>query len=160
MQLKNFYFKCFPECFNKRDLCIFYMIYNVKCMINGTQVTCHQCLVKIWILWGFSCHKEAHALNTLRLRQNRHHFADDIVKCIFFNENVWFPIKISHKFVPRGPISNIPALVQMMPWHHAGDKPLSESMLISLLMHICITRPQWVKCIISRSLTEWNLFLI
>ena len=97
MQLKNSYFKCFPECLIKRDLCIFYMIYNVKRMINGTQVTCHQCLVKIWILWGFSCHKEAHTLNTLRLRQNRHHFADDIVKCIFFNENVWFPNKFSHK---------------------------------------------------------------
>ena len=25
-----------------------------------------------------------------------------------------------------------------------GDKPLSESMLVSLLTHICVTRPQWV----------------
>ena len=28
-------------------------------------------------------------LNTLRLRQNEQHFADDIFKRIFFNENVW-----------------------------------------------------------------------
>ena len=30
---------------------------------------------------------------TLRPRQNGRHFADDIFKCIFINENVWFPIK-------------------------------------------------------------------
>ena len=50
-------------------------------------------------------------LNTLRPRQNGRHFADDIFKCIFLIENVWIPIKISLKFVPRGPINNIPALV-------------------------------------------------
>ena len=32
-------------------------------------------------------------------------------KCIFLNENVWIPIEISLKFVPKGPIDNIPALV-------------------------------------------------
>ena len=50
-------------------------------------------------------------LNTSRPRQNGRHFADDIFKCIFLNENVWIPIKMSLKFVPKGPISNIPALV-------------------------------------------------
>ena len=35
------------------------------------------------------------------------HFADDIFKCIFLNENVWIPIKISMKFVPGGRINNI-----------------------------------------------------
>ena len=46
-------------------------------------------------------------LNTLRPRQNGCHFADDSFKCIFLNENVWIPIKISLKFVPKGPINNI-----------------------------------------------------
>ena len=50
-------------------------------------------------------------VNTLKPRQNGRHFADDILKCIFFNENVWIPIEISLKFVPKGPINNIPALV-------------------------------------------------
>ena len=36
--------------------------------------------------------------NTLRPRQNGRHFADDISKCIFINENVSFPIEISLKF--------------------------------------------------------------
>ena len=39
------------------------------------------------------------------------HFADDIFKCIFLNENVWIPVKISLKYVPEGPINNIPALL-------------------------------------------------
>ena len=43
------------------------------------------------------------------------------------------------KFAPRGPINNIPALVQIMAWRQPGDKPLSEPMLVSLLTHICIT---------------------
>ena len=53
---------------------------------------------------------KASFLNTLRPRQNGRHFADDILKCIFLNENVWIPIVISLKFVPKGPIDNIPAL--------------------------------------------------
>ena len=39
-----------------------------------------------------------------------------IFKCIFLNKNVWIWIKISLKFVPQGPINNIPALVQIMAW--------------------------------------------
>ena len=52
--------------------------------------------------------------DTLRPRQNGRHFADDIFKCIFLNENVWISIGISLKFVPKDPINNIPALVQIM----------------------------------------------
>ena len=84
-------------------------------------------------------------VNTLRPRHNGRHFADDIFKCIFSNENVWIPIKISLKFVPTGSINNIPALVQIMAWRRPGDKPLSETMMVRLLTHICVTRPQWVK---------------
>ena len=50
-------------------------------------------------------------LNSLMPRENGRHFADDIFKWIFLNENVWIPIKISLKFVPKGPINIIPALV-------------------------------------------------
>ena len=85
------------------------------------------------------------SFNTLRPRQNGRHFADDVFKCIFLNENVWISIKISLKFVPKGPINNIPSLVQIMAWRRSGDKPLSEATMESLLTHICVTRPQWVK---------------
>ena len=80
-------------------------------------------------------------INTLRLRQDGRHFADDIFKCIFLNENVSIAIKISLKFVPKGPINNNLALVQIMAWRRPGDKPLSEPMMVSLPTHICVTRP-------------------
>ena len=83
--------------------------------------------------------------NTLRPRQNGCLFADDTFKRIFLNENVRISIKISLKFVPKGPINNIPALVQIMAWRQSGDKPLSEPMMVSLLTHICVTQPQWVN---------------
>ena len=33
----------------------------------------------------------------------------------------------------------------IMAWRQPGVKPLSEWIMDSLLMHICVTRPQWVK---------------
>ena len=83
--------------------------------------------------------------NTLRPRQNGRHFADDTFKCIFFYENVGISIKISLKFVPKGPINNIPALVQEMAWRLSGDKSLTEPMVVKLQTHICVTRPHWVN---------------
>ena len=89
-------------------------------------------------------------VNTLRPRQNGRHFPNDIFnKCIFVNENVWISIKTSLSFVPRGPINNILTLVQIMAWRRPGDKPLSEPMLVCLLTHICVTRPQWVNTVNS-----------
>ena len=67
--------------------------------------------------------------NTLRPRQNVCHFPDNIFKWIFLNENVWISIKISLKFLPRSPVNNIPALVQIMAWCRSGAKPLSEPMM-------------------------------
>ena len=86
-----------------------------------------------------------HRLNTLGTRQSGRHFADDIFKYIFLNENARISLKISLKFVPKVRVNNIPALVQIMAWRRPCDKPLSEPMMVSLLTHICVTRPQWVN---------------
>ena len=51
--------------------------------------------------------------NTLRPRQNRRHYADDIFKSIFLNENARISLTISLKLVPKFQINNIPALVQI-----------------------------------------------
>ena len=105
-----------------------------------------RCLSDIGKSWGLSRYRDAVLpLNTLRPRQNGRHFPDDIFKCIFFYENLWISLKISLKFVPKVWINNIPALVQIMAWRRPGDKPFSEPMMVLLLMHICITLPQWVK---------------
>ena len=51
-------------------------------------------------------------VKTLRSKHGRL-FPDDILKWIFLNQNVWISIRISLKFVPRGPFNNMPALVQI-----------------------------------------------
>ena len=105
-------------------------------------------------------------INTLSPRRNGQHFADHIFKRIFFIGNVWISIKISLKFVPKGPIYNIAALVQIMAWRRPGDKPLFETMIDSLPTHICVTRPQWVNTVVGLNTTceyektQWTAMLL
>ena len=80
-----------------------------------------------------SYRKIPQTINTLRPGQDGRHFPDYIFKRIFFNENVWIFTKISLKFVLKGPIYIIPALVMIMAWRRPGDKPLSEPMMACLL---------------------------
>ena len=91
-------------------------------------------------------------INTLRPRQNGRHFADDTFKHIFSNKNACISIEISLKFVPKGPMNSMPALVQIIAWRRSGDKPLSELMMVSLPTHICVTRPQWVNILFYSNL--------
>ena len=120
------------------------------CQLDPEEHTCSS-MKSVWssIYWIWL------TLNTLRLSQNGRHFLDNIFKCTFLNENVWIFIKIPPKFVPQGPINDIPALVQIMAWWWPGDKPLSEPMMVRLPMHIWVTQPQWVKhwethgCVVS-----------
>ena len=92
-----------------------------------------------------ACIGQTNNLNTLRPRQNGRRFADDTFKRILLNENARILIKISPRFVPKGPISNNPALFQIMAWRRPGDKPLSDPMVVWSLTHICVTPPQWVQ---------------
>ena len=55
--------------------------------------------------------------------------AGNIFKCIFLNENDKILIQISLKLVPRSPIDNKPALVQVTAWRRTGDKPLPEPIM-------------------------------
>ena len=97
-----------------------------------------------WFPCSGPCWISDRNFNTLRPRRNGPPFTDYILKRIFLNENVWIWVTISPKFVPKCPINNITALVQVMAWCRPGDKPLSEPMMISLPRHICVARPQWV----------------
>ena len=45
-------------------------------------------------------HTHTH-FNSSLLGQNGRHFADDIFKCIFVNQNVWILLKVSLKFIPK-----------------------------------------------------------
>ena len=67
--------------------------------------------------------------NTLRPRQNDRWLGNVIFKCIFIIKRVMISVKISPKFVPKGPIDNIPALIKIMALCRWGDKPLSKTMM-------------------------------
>ena len=124
----------FPQYHTYVDTCELYSVHFVILLFNWYV----QPVYKI-------SHNVNMSINALRPRQNGRYFADDIFKCILLNENVWIAIKNSLKFVAKGPISNIPALVQIMAWCRQGDKPLSEPMMVSLTTHTCVARPQWVN---------------
>ena len=106
----------------------------------------HQSSASLAFVWGI--HRDRWIPRTKgQLRGKCFHLMTsswDIFKCVFFNENVWITIKISLTFVPQGPVNNISALIQIMAWRRPGDGPLSVRMMVSLLTHICVTRPQWV----------------
>ena len=55
-------------------------------------------------MWFYLEYKTWKYLDTLRPRQNAHHFADDIFECIFTKKNLQISLKISLKFVPKFPI--------------------------------------------------------
>ena len=50
-------------------------------------------------------------LNTLRLRQNGHHFAGDIFKCSVVSDSCHILYQVSLNYVSKGPIDNKLALV-------------------------------------------------
>ena len=95
--------------------------WNITCTtIHFYQYTCK--LLFVW--YQFILFKSSPPPG-----RNGRHLADDICKCIFLNMNLLISIKISLKFIPNGPVSNITSLVHIMAWRWLGDKPLSESML-------------------------------
>ena len=63
----------------------------------------------------------------------------------FVDGNVWISIKMSLKIVRKVSINEIPTMVQLMAWRRLGGKPLSKPMMVSLLTHICVTRPPCVN---------------
>ena len=54
----------------------------------------------------------------------------------FFNEHVWISIKISLKFVPKGPIDNNLMLVHVLAWCRTGEKPFPNQMLTQVTAYM------------------------
>ena len=82
-----------------RTLYIGKRVYKkIEILMNPNLTSTHWCLS--------NCSHFVY-INTLRPRQNGRHFADDTFKRIFLYENVRISIKISMKFVPKGPVNNI-----------------------------------------------------
>ena len=92
------------------------------------------------------------AMHSSTPRQNGGLFADDVFRWIFMNEKFCILIKISLKFVPKGSIDNIPALWQWPGANQATSHYLDHWVMIFLLTHICVTRPQQVNIYTAPSL--------
>ena len=85
-------------------------------------------------------------LNTLRLRQDGHHFADDIFNCVVLNEKVFRLIKISLKIV----FMRIQLMINQHWFRWWLDTEEVTSHYLNqrwpgLQIHMCITQPWWVK---------------
>ena len=135
---------CNPSLWKKRFY--LYHMFNMMVVADLTMARSHGISIHgidtfFMVYFRFSNRR----VNTLRPRQNSRNVPDDIFKLIFLNANVLISIKISLKFIPKGPIHNVPALVQIMAWCRPGNKPLSKPTMIILLTHICVTQAQWVK---------------
>ena len=115
-------------------VCMYLILAGMKYNIQG---------ITSWIAtWG---HQALTLLNTLRPRKwppfSRRHFKMDFLEWKCTNFDYYFA-------EVRGPINNIPKLVQLMAWRRPGDKALSEPMMARLPTHIRVTRPQWVNLLI------------
>ena len=160
-----FYLMIIPENLKQKCTCL-YILLEISIPIHFTtefkeasifeSILCDNTITYMrhkWFLipqWShnnlmFTINGPSNCINTWRPRQNGRRFSDNTFQRIFVTENVIIAIEISLKFVPKGPINNIPALVQIMAWRRPGDKPLSEPMMVILPTHICVTWPQWVK---------------
>ena len=160
IHLKRVSVKCWPFCFgihvqqtglfeSLSQVCCISRAFAAEILQSCMLLSYKECRMPLtyWYWYHFT-------FNTMKRIQNGCHFPNNIFKYILFNENVWISIKSSLKFVHKGSINNIPALVQIMAWHWSSDKPLSELMMVSLLTHLCITRPQWVN--LDHAHYEWR----
>ena len=95
-------------------LCISYIFYNLY--------SSFMCLNIAQYLWW-------EIINSSLPGQNGRHLGKDIFKCISWMGMTKIPIRISLKLVPRSPVGNKPALVQVMAWCRSGDRPLTGPML-------------------------------
>ena len=93
-------------------------------------------------------------LNIMYIVNDLTHWDQDKMAAIsqtaFSNALYWMQmfelhLKFHWGLFPKCPVDKIPALVQIMASRRSNGKPLSEPMMVTLLMHICITQPQWVK---------------
>ena len=144
--------------FSRSDLANLAVLCMLTLLVMKPEYCCKTTPVP-WLLipWLF---------NTLRPRQNGRRFTDDTFKCIFVNEYVWIPNKISLKFVPQGRINNILSLVQIMAWRRPGDKPLSEPMMVSYRRMYAslgpneLMRGTWTSAVVLLTTNEKRLFFL
>ena len=85
-------------------------------------------------------------INPLRTRQNECHFANDVSKWIFLNENYEFRLNFQWSLFLRAQSTILLHWFKCsLVWCRRDDKPLSGPLTIILVTHVCVTRSQWVE---------------
>ena len=112
--------------------------FHIPCMHTPEIIDMHRGMCDNSVALDLACYQSEKGLNTLRPRRNIRHFAYGSFKCIFLGEYVLISIEISLAFVPKGPI-------------------FQYYMMIILLTHIWVTRPEWVTSYCFRKIwhTLW-----
>ena len=91
-----------------------------------------ECVRGSRIIHGIKC---LFNCSLLQIENNGRHFAHDISKCVFVNENLWNS-NVSSKCVPLGLTGNMSSLFQIMAWYWIGDKPLLEQICSASYRHL------------------------
>ena len=106
------------------------LIFNMGIAIPGKTVFLIETAPRVSTAFAQFSRNIPDELTHLPLEKMAATLADDNFKSIFLDENDRIPIRFFPlKFVPRSPIDNTPALVQVMAWCLTGDRPLPEPML-------------------------------
>ena len=80
--------------------------YEMDIRRRHEAINLHTCWTSLRSLLTHICVTRSWCVNTVRPTQNGRHFPDDIFKCIFLNENVyWFRLKYHWSLFPRVQLS-------------------------------------------------------
>ena len=90
--------------------------------------------ILVWLMSGADQVKSHYSSPMSPPGQDGRHFAEGIFRCISMNEEFSVLIRISLKFVPKGPIDNNPALVKIMGWWQAIIWTNADR----IHLHICV----------------------
>ena len=106
-------------------------------------------ILNLWFEWTpVSTPLDQHDINTLRPKQYGFHFADDIFKCIFLNQNVLISFKISLSWFLRVQLTIFQYWFRNGTDNGTDDKQLSEPMKVyvadAYLRHSASTNVQSV----------------
>ena len=112
-----------------RPQCFKWFHRNGKCVkmkINDKKKS--RMCGSIWVRWNnmhwchyIFCHKHLDLQLTHWGRDKMAAISQTTFWNAFSWMKLWISLKISLKFVPKGPINNIPTLVQVMAWFRPGD---------------------------------------
>ena len=98
------------------------------------------------------------SLNSSIPGQNDRHFGRREFQMHFVGWNDRILIRISLKFVPRSPIDNMPALVQIMAWCRTGDKHSKHCEVhTGIVCYWYVITTEWLPVYHVRNYTHYQL---